>query len=176
MNEESDKGRKRQRKADTERYNEAPQKLLWRQRLKQKQAQRDTVMNARGIFRKMTHFYHLQRERLLIKATYNTALEHESLFSLFCSSCNCTENHTAHKSCGHFFISTTCAPLPYAFKSETICFSRGPWKIALMPSKRKEKKKRKREQAHFIEVAPLWKIKPMCIREEGMLPYIKALE
>lgn len=148
-----EKDRERQTRKDTMKPS-APQKLLWRQRLKQKQAQRDTVMNARGTFRKMTHFYHLQRERLLIKATYNTALEHESLFSLFCSSCNCTENHTAHKSCGHFFISTTCAPLPYAFKSETICFSRGPWKIALMPSKRKEKKKRKENRHISLKLPP----------------------
>lgn len=54
-------------------------------------------------------------------------------------------------------FSTMHAPLQYAFKMETICFSRGPWKRALMPSKRMREKKKERK-AHFIQVPPLWKI------------------
>lgn len=130
-------------------------------------------MNARRILRKMTHFFHLRRERLIIKATYNTVLKHESFFPSFVLPAIVLKImwHINHVDISLFPPRVHhCHMLS---RGETICFSRGPWKIALMPSKRK---KTKREQAHFIEVAPLWKIKPMCVREEGMLPYIKALE
>lgn len=156
------KERERQTQRDTMKPS-APQKLLQRRWVKQKTAQRDKqVMKAWRIFEKRWHISFICRANACLSKQRTTQCWGASHFSLL-SSCNCTGNHMAHKSCGHFFISTMHAPLPYAFKRETICFSRGPWKRALMPSK----KKKKREQAHFIEVAPLWKIKPMCIRDEG---------
>lgn len=84
LNKECDKESERERKTDTERYNEAlcPSKTT-------SEAVGETKDGAEGqtsdeslenFRKKMTHFFHLQSERLLIKATYNTMLRRESFF------------------------------------------------------------------------------------------------
>ena len=152
----------------------APQKLLQRQWVKQKLARRDKQSNeSSGNFRERWHISFICGGNACLSKPRTAQCWSASHFFPFVLPCNCTGNHMAHKSCGHFFISTTHAPVPYAFKRETICFSRGPWKRALMPSKRR----RKKENRHIsLKLPPLWKIKPMCIREEGTLSYIKAPE
>lgn len=62
-----------------------------------------------------------------------------------------------------------------------ICFQEGDHLFFKGPFEKSfdvihEKEEKKGEQAHFIEVAPLGKIKPMCISEEGTPSYIKVLE
>lgn len=59
------------------------------------------------------------------------------------------------------------------FQEEDHLFFKGPLEKSFDAIQEKKKKK---EKAHFIEVALLRKIKPVCIREEGMLAYIKAME
>lgn len=56
---------------------------------------------------------------------YNTALRHESFFPL-CSCCNCTENYMAHKSYGHFFISTMHCTTAICFQEGDHLFFHGP--------------------------------------------------
>lgn len=126
-------------------------------------------MNAPRILRKMTRFFHLQSENDCSKSNAQCSAQPWVIF--FCSSRNCAENHTAHKSCGHSLF------LPRLHHCHMLSTGRpfvfqGALGKALMPSKRKTRKKK--EQAHFIEVGPLLKIKPMFIRQEGVLPYIKA--
>lgn len=120
--------RERQTQKDTMKPS-APQKVLLRRRVKQKQAQRDKQSNeSLENFEKDDTFLSFAERTPAYQSNVQHNAEAWVIFFFFCSSCSCTGNHMAHKSCGRFFISTTHAPVPYAFKRETICFSRGPWK------------------------------------------------
>lgn len=133
------KEREKQTQKDTMKPS-APQKLLQRRWVKQKQAQRDKQSDeSLENFEKDDTFLSFTERTPAYQSNVQHNAEVQVIF-FFCSPCNCTGNHMAHKSCGHFFISTMYAPLPYASKRETICFSRGPWKKALMPSKKKKKR------------------------------------
>lgn len=77
-----EKERKRPTQKDTMKPS-APRKRLQRQNgwNKSRHGGTNKVMKAPRILKKMTHFFHLQKECLLIKATRNTMLRRKSFFS-----------------------------------------------------------------------------------------------
>lgn len=143
LNKENDKERKGERKTDTERYNEAlcPSKLLQRQSGWNKSKHRGTnkVMKALRNFEQDDTFLSFAARTPAYQSDIQYNANVRVIFSFVLPAIALEIIwHINHMDISLFF--TMHAPLPYAFKRETICFSRGPWKRALMPSQRNKKK------------------------------------
>lgn len=107
--------------------------------------ERHGVMNAPRILREMTHFFHLRTKNDCSKSNAQCSAQLWVIF--FCSSCNCAENHMAHKSCGHSLFPPRLHGCHMLSRGGPFVFQ-GALGKALMPSKRRMKKEKRTGTFH----------------------------
>lgn len=120
-------------------------KLLQRQSgwNKSRRGGTNKVMKARRISKQMTHFFHLRRECLLIKATCNTMLKHESFFFSPFVLPEIVLEIIWHINHVDIFLFPPSRHHSHTLsRGRQFVFQGGLWKRALMPAKRKKGKKK----------------------------------
>lgn len=118
--------------------------------MKQKQARRDKQSDESSEnFEKDDTFLSFAERMPAYQSNMQYNAEAQVIF-FFCSPRNCTGNHMAHKSCGHFFLSTKQHCCCMLSRGDTICiiFLRGSLE------KSYDAKERRKETGTFHQSCP----------------------